>query len=82
MYQDYRGLLSAFHAHGVKYLVVGGFAVIFHAQPGLTKEPDLFEQANLEDPRAGVRRDRRGVGYWQAGAGVAQSGYAGFELPR
>ena len=32
MYQDYKDLLSAFHAHGVKYLIVGGYAVIFHAQ--------------------------------------------------
>ena len=24
MYQDYKDLLSAFHAHGVKYLIVGG----------------------------------------------------------
>jgi hypothetical protein len=31
MYQDYKDLLSAFHAHGVKYLVVGGFAVIYHS---------------------------------------------------
>ena len=23
MYQDYKDLLSAFHAHGVKYLIVG-----------------------------------------------------------
>ena len=29
MYQDYKDLLSAFHAHGVKYLIVGGYAVIF-----------------------------------------------------
>jgi hypothetical protein len=27
MYQDYKDLLSAFRSHGVKYLVVGGFAV-------------------------------------------------------
>jgi hypothetical protein len=33
MYQDYKDLLSAFHAHGVKYLIVGGYAVMFHAQP-------------------------------------------------
>ena len=33
MYRDYKDLLSAFHAHGVKYLVVGGFAVICQAQP-------------------------------------------------
>jgi len=30
MYQDYKDLLSAFNAHGVKYPIVGGYAVIFH----------------------------------------------------
>jgi hypothetical protein len=25
MYQDYKDLLCAFHAHGVKYLIVGGY---------------------------------------------------------
>jgi len=48
MYQDYRDLLSAFHAHGVKYLIVGGYAMIFHAQPRFTKDIDLFIKA---DPR-------------------------------
>ncbi len=42
MYQDYKDLLSAFHAHGVKYLIVGGYAVIFHAQPRFTKDLDFF----------------------------------------
>ena len=28
MYRDYKDLLSAFHAHGVKYLIVGGYAVL------------------------------------------------------
>jgi hypothetical protein len=32
MYQDYKDLLSAFQFHGVKYLVVGGLAVIYHSQ--------------------------------------------------
>jgi hypothetical protein len=27
MYQDFKDLLSCFHAHGVKYLIVGGCAV-------------------------------------------------------
>ena len=40
MYQDYKDLLSAFHAHGVRYLVVGGYAVIFNAQPRFTKDID------------------------------------------
>jgi hypothetical protein len=42
MYQDYKDLLSAFRAHGVRYLIVGGYAVIFHAQPRFTKEMDFF----------------------------------------
>jgi len=42
MYQDYKDLLSAFHAHGVRYLVVGGFAVIYHAQPRFTNDIDLL----------------------------------------
>jgi hypothetical protein len=42
MYPDYKDLLSAFHAHGVKYLVVGGFAVIYHSQPRFTEDMDLF----------------------------------------
>jgi len=33
MFQDYKDLLSAFNAHGAKYLIVGGYAVSFHAQP-------------------------------------------------
>ena len=51
MYQDYKDLLSAFQSHGVKYLVVGGFAVIYHAQPRFTKDLDLFikcDAANAE----------------------------------
>jgi hypothetical protein len=46
MFRDYKDLLSAFHAHGVKYLVVGGYAVILHAQPRFTKDLDLFIKAD------------------------------------
>ena len=52
MYQDYKDLLSAFHAHGVKYLVVGGYAVIFHAQPRFTKDIDLLIKADLANAQA------------------------------
>jgi hypothetical protein len=44
--------LSAFHAHGVKYLVVGGVAVIFHAQPRFTKDLDLFIKADPANAKA------------------------------
>lgn len=46
MYQDDKDPLSAFNAHGVKYLIVSGCAVIVHAQPRFTKEVDLFIKAD------------------------------------
>jgi hypothetical protein len=52
MYQDYKDLLSAFNANGVKYLIVGGYAVIFHAQPRFTRDIDLFIKADSENARA------------------------------
>jgi hypothetical protein len=52
MYQDYKDLLSAFNAHGVRYLIVGAYAVIFHAQPRFTKDIDLFIQADLANAQA------------------------------
>jgi hypothetical protein len=52
MNQDYKDLLSAFHARGVKYLVVGGLAVIYHSQPRFTKDMDLFVKADLENAKA------------------------------
>ncbi|MGH9613746.1 MAG: hypothetical protein ACRD4P_11760 [Bryobacteraceae bacterium] len=52
MYQDYKDLLSAFHAHGVRYLIVGGYAVIFHAQPRFTKDIDLFIKADPVNAQA------------------------------
>lgn len=52
MYQDYKDLLFAFQSHGVKYLVVGGFAVSHHSQPRFTKDIDIFISADLENARA------------------------------
>jgi hypothetical protein len=52
MYQDYKDLLSAFHAHGVKYLIVGGYAVIVHGQPRFTKDIDIFIKADPANAQA------------------------------
>ena len=46
MNQDYKDLLSAFHSHGVRYLIVGAYAVIYHAQPRFTKDIDLLIKAD------------------------------------
>ncbi|MGH7116654.1 MAG: DUF6036 family nucleotidyltransferase, partial [Stellaceae bacterium] len=52
MNQDYKDLLSVFQSHGVRYLIVGGYAVIYHAQPRFTKDLDLFIQADPANARA------------------------------
>ena len=49
MFQDFKDLLSAFNAHHVKYLIVEGYAVSFHAQPCATKSIDLFVDATIEN---------------------------------
>lgn len=51
MFDDLKELLSVFNAHGVKYLIVGGYAVSFHAQPRATKDLDLFIQADVDNAR-------------------------------
>jgi hypothetical protein len=52
MYQDFKDLLSAFHAHSVKYLIVGGYAVALHAQPRATKDLDVFIKADPTNAQA------------------------------
>jgi hypothetical protein len=42
-YQEYKDLLSAFHARGVKYLVVGGFAA--SGRPQDPADPDAIRLA-------------------------------------
>jgi hypothetical protein len=52
MFPDFIELLSAFNAHNVKYLVVGGYAVSFHAQPRVTKDLNLFIKADPQNAQA------------------------------
>jgi hypothetical protein len=52
MFDDFKKLLSVFNAHSVKYLVVGGYAVSFHAQPRATKDLDLFLKADPANAKA------------------------------
>jgi hypothetical protein len=52
MFDDFKELLSAFNARNVKYLVVGGYAVSFHAQPRATKDLDIFIKADPANAEA------------------------------
>lgn len=46
--RDYAEMFSALNAHNARFLVVGGYAVIFHTEPRYTKDMDIW-----------VDRDRR-----------------------
>ena len=52
MFDDFKELLSVFNAHSVKYLIVGGYAVSFHAQPRATKDLDVFIKADPANAKA------------------------------
>jgi hypothetical protein len=39
-------LLSAFSAHSVQYVIIGGWAVSIHAQPRATQDMDIFVSGN------------------------------------
>lgn len=40
--RDFRDLLADFSAHDVRFLIVGGYAVTFHARPRFTKDLDIW----------------------------------------
>jgi hypothetical protein len=58
MFDDFKELLSIFNARKVKYLIVGGYAVSFHAQPRATKDLDLLIKPDAEN--AGAAYDALG----------------------
>jgi hypothetical protein len=47
--------MSDLNAHGIKYLVVGGYAVIFHSKPRFTKNLDLFIKPDPSNARLLMR---------------------------
>jgi hypothetical protein len=48
---DFSDLLSALARHRVRYLVVGGWAVGYHAEPRYTKDLDIFVAADMPNCR-------------------------------
>jgi hypothetical protein len=41
---DFRDLFAALNAAGARYLLVGGYAVAYHAQPRFTKDLDIWTE--------------------------------------
>ena len=52
MYNDFKELLSALNARRVRYLIVGGYAVSFHAEPRATKDLDILISPDTENSKA------------------------------
>ena len=48
---DFRDLFAALNDSGARYLLVGGYAVAFHARPRFTKDLDVWVEASAENGR-------------------------------
>lgn len=46
---DFRDLFAALNDAKARYLLVGGYAVAFHAQPRFTKDLDIWVQPSMEN---------------------------------
>ncbi len=53
--QDFEDILELFARHGVRCLIVGGLAFIFHAKPRYTKDIDLWIDADPDNVRRANR---------------------------
>ncbi len=49
MNQDFKELLQIFSDERVRYLIIGGYAVIKHAEPRYTKDLDLWVSPDAEN---------------------------------
>src|SRR5262245_49630782 len=47
--RDFRDLLAALSARSVRSLIVGGYAVTFHARPRFTKDLDVWVDSTSEN---------------------------------
>jgi hypothetical protein len=52
MRPNLKELSSTLNAHKAKYLIVGGYAVGFHAQPRATKDLDIFIRPDAQNAKA------------------------------
>src|SRR4051794_29299973 len=52
MNSDFKELLRLFNERDVRYLVVGGYAVMKYTEPRFTKDLDVWVEASVENARA------------------------------
>ena len=57
-FPDFEGFIASLNVHRVRYLIVGGYAVGFHARPRATKDIDVLvdrSSTNAKRVRAALR---------------------------
>jgi hypothetical protein len=47
--QDFREFIQSLNDNGVRYLVIGGYAVAFHGHPRYTKDMDIWVALDAEN---------------------------------
>jgi hypothetical protein len=52
MHSDFKELLKIFNDYQVKYLVIGGYAVMHYTEPRYTKDLDIWIKADAENAAA------------------------------
>lgn len=51
MFQDYLDLLQCLNDHRIRYLIIGGYAVIHYAEPRYTKDLDIWFEPTESNAR-------------------------------
>ena len=49
VHRDFRELFESFNAHGVEYVIVGGYALAFHGAPRYTADMDILVNPTPEN---------------------------------
>lgn len=61
MHKDFEELLSVFNAHGVRCLIIGGYAVSIHAQPRATRDIDILIGQDVANSEAVSAKNLEGI---------------------
>jgi hypothetical protein len=77
MNSDFKELLKVFNTNGVKYLVVGGYAVIEYTEPRYTKDLDIWISTEKENAAAVFRSLRE---FGAPLSGILEEDFANEEL--
>ncbi|HMA91466.1 MAG TPA: hypothetical protein VKP30_02225 [Polyangiaceae bacterium] len=51
LYPDFEEFIESLNAHRVRYLIIGGYAVAFHARPRATKDIDVLVDPTVANAR-------------------------------